>query len=227
MIRVDHAGEHGAVRIYDGQKAVFDKIKGKEEMVELVAHMAEQEQEHLAYFDALMSERDIRPTVLSPFWDMAGFTLGAVTALMGEKAAMACTAAVETEIDAHYAAQLEALADSEDKADKALAKKIEKFRADEAAHKDTALEHGAEDAPGFEDDEPSYSPWLSHCHSRFGKNLTLTAPAQYPNKDNPANFHGSNWAEICARFHAIHKLSAGAGFAAAPCRPFSACARLF
>ena len=65
MIRVDHAGEHGAVRIYDGQKAVFDKIKGKEEMVELVAHMAEQEQEHLAYFDTLMNERDIRPTVLS------------------------------------------------------------------------------------------------------------------------------------------------------------------
>ena len=150
MIRVDHAGEHGAVRIYDGQKAVFDKIKGKEEMVELVAHMAEQEQEHLAYFDALMSERDIRPTVLSPFWDMAGFTLGAVTALMGEKAAMACTAAVETEIDAHYAAQLEALADSEDKADKALAKKIEKFRADEAAHKHTAIEHGAEETPCFE-----------------------------------------------------------------------------
>ena len=74
MIRVDHAGEHGAVRIYDGQKAVFDKIKGKEDIVELVAHMAEQEQEHLAYFDTLISERDIRPTVLSPFWDMAGFT---------------------------------------------------------------------------------------------------------------------------------------------------------
>ena len=150
MIRVDHAGEHGAVRIYDGQKAVFDKIKGKENVAELVAHMADQEQEHLAYFDALMSERDIRPTILSPLWDMAGFTLGAVTALMSEKAAMACTAAVETEIDAHYAEQLEALADSDDKADKALAKKIEKFRADEAAHKHTALEHGAEETPGFE-----------------------------------------------------------------------------
>jgi ubiquinone biosynthesis monooxygenase Coq7 len=150
MIRVDHAGEHGAVRIYDGQKAVFDKIKGKENMAALVAHMAEQEQEHLAYFDALISQRDIRPTALSPLWDMAGFTLGAVTALMGEKAAMACTAAVETEIDAHYAAQLEALADSDDKADKALAKKIEKFRADEAEHKHTALENGAEDVPAYE-----------------------------------------------------------------------------
>ena len=127
MIRVDHAGEHGAVRIYDGQKAVFDKIEGKEEMVELVAHMAEQEQEHLAYFDALMSERDIRPTVLSPFWDMAGFTLGAVTALMGEKAAMACTAAVETEIDAHYAAQLEALAIARIKPIKLWPKRLRNF----------------------------------------------------------------------------------------------------
>ena len=150
MIRVDHAGEHGAVRIYDGQKAVFDKIKGKEKTAQMVAHMADQEQEHLAYFDALITQRDIRPTALGPFWDAAGFALGAATALMGEKAAMACTAAGETEIDAHYAAQLEALADSQDKADKALAKKIEKFRADEAEHKHTALENGAEDAPAYE-----------------------------------------------------------------------------
>ena len=150
MIRVDHAGEHGAVRIYDGQKAVFDKIKGKEDTAAMVAHMAEQEQEHLDYFDALITERDIRPTALGPFWDMAGFTLGAVTALMGEKAAMACTAAVETEIDAHYGAQLDALADSDDPRDKALAKKIEKFRADEAEHKHTAIENGAEETSGYE-----------------------------------------------------------------------------
>jgi len=150
MIRVDHAGEHGAVRIYDGQKAVFDKIKGKKKTAEMVAHMAEQEQEHLAYFDALITERDIRPTALGPLWDMAGFTLGAVTALMGEKAAMACTAAVETEIDAHYGAQLAALADSDDPRDKALIAKIEKFRADEAEHKDLAIEQGAEETPGYE-----------------------------------------------------------------------------
>ncbi len=149
MIRVDHAGEHGAVRIYDGQKAVFDKIKGKETTAALVGEMAAQEKEHLDYFDALIVERDIRPTALGPLWDAAGFTLGAVTALIGEKAAMACTAAVETEIDAHYAAQLEALSDSDDKADKALAKKIEKFRADEAEHKHTALENGAEEMPGY------------------------------------------------------------------------------
>ena len=89
MIRVDHAGEHGAVRIYDGQKAVFDKIKGKEKTAQMVAQMADQEQEHLAYFDALITQRDIRPTALGPFWDAAGFALGAATALMGEKAAMA------------------------------------------------------------------------------------------------------------------------------------------
>jgi len=148
MIRVDHAGEHGAVRIYDGQKAVFGKIKGKEDVAELVAHMADQEQEHLAYFDALMSERDIRPTILSPLWDMSGFTLGAVTALMGEKAAMACTAAVEAEIDAHYAAQENELETHDGEAD--LSAAIKQFRADEAEHRQTALDAGAEEAPGYE-----------------------------------------------------------------------------
>lgn len=146
MIRVDHAGEHGAVRIYDGQLAVFGKIPGMEKTADLIRHMAEQEQEHLDHFDALIVERDIRPTVFGPFWHAAGFALGAATALMGEKAAMACTAAVETEIDAHYAAQLDEL---EDGRDDDLRAAIEKFRADEAAHRDTALEEGAEQTPGF------------------------------------------------------------------------------
>lgn len=147
MIRVDHAGEHGAVRIYDGQLAVFDKIPGMEKTAELVHHMAAQEEDHLTHFDNLIVARDIRPTVFSPLWDMAGFTLGAVTALMGEKAAMACTAAVETEIDAHYAAQYDEL---ENGTDDDLRATIEKFRADEAAHKETALDQGAEDAPAYE-----------------------------------------------------------------------------
>lgn len=146
MIRVDHAGEHGAVRIYDGQLAVFDKIPGMEKTADLIRHMAAQEEEHLTHFDGLIVEKDIRPTAFGPVWDVAGFTLGAVTALMGEKAAMACTAAVETEIDAHYAAQLDEL---EDGADEDLRATIEKFRADEAAHRDTAMEQGAEDAPGY------------------------------------------------------------------------------
>ena len=147
MIRVDHAGEHGAVRIYDGQLAVFDKIPGMEETAELIRHMAAQEEEHLTHFDGLIVEKDIRPTAFGPLWDVAGFTLGAVTALMGKKAAMACTAAVETEIDAHYAAQLDEL---ENGADDDLRATIEKFRADEAAHRDTAMEIGAEETPGYE-----------------------------------------------------------------------------
>ena len=146
MIRVDHAGEHGAVRIYDGQLAVFDKIPGMEKTADLIRHMAEQEQAHLAHFDDLIVSRNVRPTAFGPLWDVAGFTLGAVSALMGEKAAMACTAAVETEIDAHYAAQYDEL---ENGTDDALRATIEKFRADEAEHCETALENGAEDTPGY------------------------------------------------------------------------------
>jgi ubiquinone biosynthesis monooxygenase Coq7 len=147
MIRVDHAGEHGAVRIYDGQLAIFGKIKGKEKTADLVRHMAEQEQAHLDHFDHLIVDRDIRPTALGPLWNVAGFALGAASALLGEKAAMACTAAVETEIDAHYAAQMEELAESQ--ADDGLLETIEKFRAEEAEHKHTALEEGAEEAPFY------------------------------------------------------------------------------
>ena len=113
MIRVDHAGEHGAVRIYDGQLAIFGKIKGKEKTADLVRHMADQEQAHLDNFDHLIVDRDIRPTAFGPLWNVAGFALGAASALLGEKAAMACTAAVETEIDAHYAAQMDELAESQ------------------------------------------------------------------------------------------------------------------
>jgi ubiquinone biosynthesis monooxygenase Coq7 len=147
MVRVDHAGEHGAVRIYDGQLAIFDKIPGMEKTADLVRHMAEQEQEHLDHFDGLIVERNIRPTAFGPLWNIAGFALGAATALMGEKAAMACTAAVETEIDAHYAAQLDELASGEEED---LREAIEKFRADEAEHKATAFEQGAEAAPAYE-----------------------------------------------------------------------------
>ncbi len=147
MIRVDHAGEHGAVSIYRGQLAVFGNTDHKAEMAELVKHMAEQEQSHMDSFDKLILERNIRPTVLAPLWDAAGFTLGAVTALMGEKAAMACTAAVEEVIDKHYADQIKELEKTGEEAE--LRDMIEEFRADEAEHRDTAIEHGAEDMKGF------------------------------------------------------------------------------
>ncbi len=141
MIRVDHAGEYGAVRIYEGQLAIL----GKRPSGDLIRHMAEQEQHHLQTFDRLVNERRVRPTALEPVWRVAGFALGAATALMGEKAAFACTAAVEEAIDEHYAAQIEALGDS----DPDLKKTVEDFRADEAAHRQTALDNGAEQAPGY------------------------------------------------------------------------------
>lgn len=142
MIRVDHAGEYGAVRIYEGQMAVFGNRKS--ETADAIRKMAEQEQEHLSAFDKLINERRVRPTALEPVWRVAGFALGAATALMGEKAAMACTAAVEEVIDEHYAQQIERL-----DGDPALKTTVEKFRTDEVAHKNEALAHGAEEAPGY------------------------------------------------------------------------------
>jgi ubiquinone biosynthesis monooxygenase Coq7 len=141
MIRVDHAGEYGAVRIYQGQLAVLKSGAA----ADTIRHLAEQEQRHLDAFDALINARKVRPTALAPLWQVAGFALGAATALMGEKAAFACTAAVEEVIDEHYAAQIAELAGK----DEALKATVEDFRADEAAHRDTALQNGAEQAPGY------------------------------------------------------------------------------
>ncbi|MBP6363504.1 MAG: demethoxyubiquinone hydroxylase family protein [Novosphingobium sp.] len=142
MLRVDQAGEYGATRIYAGQLAV---LGDRAEIANDIRHMAEQEAEHRAKFDALLAARGVRPTALQPFWDVAGFALGAATALIGPKAAMACTAAVETEIDLHYSAQLDELGDS----DPELSAMIHDFREDERAHRDTALAAGAEQAPAY------------------------------------------------------------------------------
>ena len=142
MIRVDHAGEYGAVRIYEGQLAVMGARDSA--TANAIRHMAAQEQVHLTAFDKLINERRVRPTALEPVWRVAGFALGAATALMGEKAAMACTAAVEEVIDEHYAQQIERLG-----GDPELKERIETFRADEIAHKNEAIAQGAEDAPGY------------------------------------------------------------------------------
>ena len=142
MIRVDHAGEYGAVRIYEGQLAVLAGTASEAPIRE----MAEQEKRHLAGFDALVAARRVRPTLLSPLWHVAGFALGAGTALLGPKAAMACTQAVEEVIDAHYAAQAARLGDDE----AALRAMVEEYRADERAHRDRAVAEGAEQAPGYE-----------------------------------------------------------------------------
>jgi ubiquinone biosynthesis monooxygenase Coq7 len=144
MIRVDHAGEYGAVRIYEGQLAVLGGRAGSKNAASAIREMARQEQEHLDTFDRLVNERRVRPTALEPVWRIAGYALGAATALMGEKAAMACTAAVEDVIDEHYARQIERL-----KQDPELKETVEKFRADEIAHRDEAIARGAEGAPGY------------------------------------------------------------------------------
>ena len=146
-IRVDQAGEFGAVRIYEGQLAALRLTgRGKGTAARKIAAMAKAEREHNQVFDRLLAERRVRPTALSPLWSVAGFALGAATALLGEKAAMACTVAVEETIDEHYAAQAAVLGDDEAE----LRSTIERFRADEIEHRDTALAAGAEQAPGYE-----------------------------------------------------------------------------
>ena len=142
MLRVDQAGEYGATRIYAGQLAVLRK---NSPAAKLVARMSGQEQRHLARFDALMTKRGVRPTVLQPVWHGAGFMLGAMTALISEEAAMACTEAVETEIDRHYGRQLQDLGED----DPELASDIAEFRAEEIEHRDVARQAGAARAPAY------------------------------------------------------------------------------
>ncbi len=144
MIRVDQAGEFGATRIYAGQLAVIGEHG--ENSAEIRA-MAEQEATHRAQFDALMARRGVRPTALQPLWDAAGYTLGAATALIGPEAAMACTAAVEEEIDKHYSDQLAELEADGD--DPELAAMIRSFREDEREHREIAMAAGAERAPAY------------------------------------------------------------------------------
>jgi ubiquinone biosynthesis monooxygenase Coq7 len=141
MIRVDHAGEYGAVRIYRGQLAVL----GKGPKGDLIRHMTEQEVVHKETFDRLVEERQVRPTALQPLWHVAGWALGAGTALIGERAAMACTVAVETVIDQHYAAQAEELGPDQ----APLKQTIEQFRAEELEHRDIGLANEAELAAGY------------------------------------------------------------------------------
>ncbi|MEJ2408939.1 MAG: demethoxyubiquinone hydroxylase family protein [Novosphingobium sp.] len=142
MLRVDQAGEYGATRIYAGQMAVMGSRAPHSAEV---AGMAAQEEDHRARFDAMIAERGVRPTALQPVWSVAGFALGAATALMGPEAAMACTAAIETEIDRHYTEQLEEL----DGDDPELGEAIREFRDDEREHRDAALAAGAERAPAY------------------------------------------------------------------------------
>lgn len=142
MLRVDQAGEYGATRIYAGQLAVLRRNCPESK---LIARMAAQEQRHLGRFNELMAQRKVRPTALRPLWTVAGFALGAATALISERAALACTDAIETEIDKHYAGQLDELGDE----DLELSTDIADFRADELEHRDIARQAGATNAIGY------------------------------------------------------------------------------
>jgi 3-demethoxyubiquinol 3-hydroxylase len=141
VIRVDHAGEYGAQRIYQGQLAVLRGTRWEP----LLRHMQAQEQAHLDTFSRLIAQRRVRPTALLPLWHLAGYALGAGTALLGHRAAMACTVAVEEAIDEHYAAQEAALGEDE----APLKADIARFRAEELEHRDIGLEHEAEQAPAY------------------------------------------------------------------------------
>lgn len=141
ILRVDHAGEYGAKRIYEGQLSVLKKAPS----TPTIRHMLQQELEHLDAFSRLLPQRRVRPTLLTPLWHVGGFAMGAATAMLGEKAAMACTEAVEDVIDAHYAKQVEALGETEPE----LRATIEKFRAEEVEHRDTARAEGAAEAPAY------------------------------------------------------------------------------
>ena len=145
ILRVDHAGEMAAVAIYRGQRQVLGGASGHERIAGQLAHMEAQEAEHLARFERLLTDRRVRPTALAPVWRVAAFALGAGTALLGDKAAHACTEAVETVIEEHYAGQVAELADR----DPALAAELAKFREEELAHRDLAVEEGAKDAPAY------------------------------------------------------------------------------
>ena len=145
ILRVDHAGEYAAVLIYRAQKAVFEGRKGRDGIAHDLSEMQDQEAVHLARFERLLNERRVRPTVMTPLWRIAASALGAGTALMGEKAAHACTEAVESVIEKHYADQIAEIGDR----DPALAAELKQFRDEELAHHDHAIEHGSREAPAY------------------------------------------------------------------------------
>ena len=139
IIRVDHAGERGAIKIYEGQLLALKTIKQDDELKDKIEKMKEHEKEHLEYFEKEIQKRKIKPTYLLPLWDLMGITLGFTTAILGKKAAMLCTASVEEVIENHYENQLVKLGKDE----KELKEKIKKFKSDEIDHKNIAYDNGA------------------------------------------------------------------------------------
>ncbi|XP_076122343.1 NADPH-dependent 3-demethoxyubiquinone 3-hydroxylase, mitochondrial-like isoform X1 [Alosa pseudoharengus] len=145
MLRVDHAGEYGANRIYAGQMAVL----GRTQTRPVIQEMWDQEKKHLTKFNEILAENRVRPTALLPLWNIAGYALGATTALLGKEGAMACTVAVEESISEHYNSQIRALMEADPDRYTELLQMIKEFRDDEMEHHDTGLEHDAESVPGY------------------------------------------------------------------------------
>lgn len=145
MLRVDHAGEFAAVHIYRAQRAILDARQGKQQITDDLVEMEGHEQVHLDRFNALLTEHQVRPTVMIPLWKVAATVLGAGTALIGEKAAHACTEAVESVIEKHYAEQIEEIRER----DPELAAELTQFREEELAHHDHAIAHGSREAPAY------------------------------------------------------------------------------
>ena len=139
FIRVDHAGERGAIKIYEGQLLALNTIVKDENLKKLIEEMKVHEEEHCSFFENEIKKRNIKPTKLLPFWDLIGVSLGFGSTILGKKAAMLCTASVEEVIDTHYQNQINQLNSDEKK----LREKIIKFREDELKHKDIAYEKGA------------------------------------------------------------------------------------
>ena len=139
IIRVDHAGERGAIKIYEGQLLALKTIKQDEKLKDIIEEMKDHEKEHLEYFEKEIQKRNMKPTYLLPLWDLMGISLGFGTALLGKKAAMLCTASVEEVIENHYENQLRKIGEDE----KDLKTKIKKFKGDEVNHKNIAYESGA------------------------------------------------------------------------------------
>ena len=139
IIRVDHAGERGAIKIYEGQLLALNTIKQNEKLKTIIEEMKEHEKEHLEYFEKEIQKRKMKPTYLLPLWDLIGVSLGFGTVLLGTKAAMLCTASVEEVIEDHYQDQLKKIGNDE----KELKAKIEKFKRDEINHKNIAYDTGA------------------------------------------------------------------------------------
>ena len=139
IIRVDHAGERGAIKIYEGQLLALSTIKQDKNLKKIIEEMKEHEKEHLEYFEKEIQKRKMKPTYLLPLWDLMGVSLGFGSALLGKKATLLCTASVEEVIEDHYENQLGKIGEDE----KDLKTKIEKFKGDEANHKNIAYESGA------------------------------------------------------------------------------------